>query len=142
MIIINSSDVSPAGVDPEVYVHNNNMTNVRWTRLTRDCRIQNTHPHAYTHPHTHIYIGNSRRHSSRKRSPRARRIRLRRRTWTKYRFYYYYFFFLLQRIKQTGREIRPYRGPQYIDEHWLHDFSQTSNGAAGLYTPRAPHRAV
>jgi hypothetical protein len=27
------------------------------------------------------------------------------------------FFFILQRIKQTGREIRPYRGPQYIDEH-------------------------
>jgi hypothetical protein len=56
------------------------------------------------------------------------------------------FFFILQRIKQTGREIRPYRGPQYIDEHWLHDFSQTSNGqaaeAAGLYTPHERHHSV
>jgi len=74
-----------------------------------------THTRTHTHTaHIHIYGQFARRGNGLLEPAESDSVGVRERNTD---FIITTFFFLLQRIKQTGREIRPYRGPQYIDEH-------------------------
>lgn len=112
------------------------MTNVRWTRLTRDRRVRKKKINIY-------YIGISQTRSSRKkRSPRACESDCCWRTWTKYRFYYYYFFFILFYFT-TNKTNRTWDSPlsrtaihrRALITWFFTDVERTVGGGGGIIHP-------